>query len=199
MIELFINKLPADLPADFSFSMEYENEFFTKASEYSLDIELPLLGSPNNQKIFGNIHRVTTPKSNVNYEAVAYVNGRCVSHGYALILSVTDRSVKIQLVGNTSYVNSFCADMYIDEMILDSIYTPSIEALNWSNYFNMVYLNKAEFYKIFGSVDDTDAVLFWAFDEDPKELSSSSHAPQFGHCYPNRSQRSVVGTRIASL
>ena len=126
MIELFINKLPADLPADFSFSMEYENEFFTKASEYSLDIELPLLGSPNNQKIFGNIHRVTTPKSNVNYEAVAYVNGRCVSHGYALILSVTDRSVKIQLVGSTSYVNSFCADMYIDEMILYSIYKPSI-------------------------------------------------------------------------
>lgn len=185
MIELFINKLPADLPADFSFSMEYENEFFTKASEYSLDIELPLLGSPNNQKIFGNIHRVTAPKENVNYEAVAYVNGRCVSHGYALILSVTDRSVKIQLVGSTSYVNSFCADMYIDEMILDSIYTPSIGALNWTNYFNMVYLNKAEFYKMFGSVDDTDAVLFWAFDEDPKELSSSSHAPQFAHCYPN--------------
>ena len=133
MIELFINKLPADLPADFSFSMEYENEFFTKASEYSLDIELPLLGSPNNQKIFGNIHRVTTPKSNVNYEAVAYVNGRCVSHGYALILSVTDRSVKIQLVGNTSYVNFFTTETFIDEMDLGYAETPRIPKLKFSN------------------------------------------------------------------
>ena len=186
MIELFINKLPADLPADFSFSMEYENEFFTKASEYSLDIELPLLGSPNNQKIFGNIHRVTTPKSNVNYEAVAYVNGRCVSHGYALILSVTDRSVKIQLVGNTSYVNSFCADTFIDEMDLGYLEIPKIDSINWSNYWSTVHLKKGEFYKAFGSVDDTDAVLFWAFDKDPKDcLTSFPHSPIFNHYSPN--------------
>lgn len=187
MIELFINKLPADLPADFSFSMEYENEFFTKASEYSLDIELPLLGSPNNQKIFGNIHRVTTPKSNVNYEAVAYVNGRCVSHGYALILSVTDRSVKIQLVGNTSYVNSFCADTFIDEMDLGYLETPKIDALNWTDYWSTTLIGKAEFHKVFGSVDDTDVVLFWAFDEDPKEVGASyPHSPMFNHYYPNQ-------------
>ena len=187
MIELFINKLPADLPADFSFSMEYENEFFTKASEYSLDIELPLLGSPNNQKIFGNIHRVTTPKSNVNYEAVAYVNGRCVSHGYALILSVTDRSVKIQLVGNTSYVNSFCSENYIDEMDLGYLQTPSIDGLNWNNYWSSVILKKTEFSKVFGSVDDTDAVLFWAFDKDPKEFGASyPYGPVFNHYMPNQ-------------
>ena len=186
MIELFINKLPADLPADFSFSMEYENEFFTKASEYSLDIELPLLGSPNNQKIFGNIHRVTTPKSNVNYEAVAYVNGRCVSHGYALILSVTDKSVKIQLVGNTSYVNSFCADEYIDEMDLGYLEMPKIDSINWTNYWSTVNVKKTEFYKAFGSVDDTDAVLFWAFDKDPKDcLTSFPHSPIFNHYFPN--------------
>ena len=166
MIELFINKLPADLPADFSFSMEYENEFFTKASEYSLDIELPLLGSPNNQKIFGNIHRVTTPKSNVNYEAVAYVNGRCVSHGYALILSVTDRSVKIQLVGNTSYVNFFTTETFIDEMDLGYAETPRIPKLKFSN-LNSFSLPKTEFLKAFGSVDDTDMVFFWSFCKDP--------------------------------
>lgn len=186
MIELLINKLPADLPADFSFSMEYENEFFTKASEYSLDIELPLLGSPNNQKIFGSIHRVTTPKSNVNYEAVAYVNGRCVSHGYALILSVTDKSVKIQLVGNTSYVNSFCADEYIDEMDLGYLEMPKIDSINWTNYWSTVNVKKTEFYKAFGSVDDTDAVLFWAFDKDPKDcLTSFPHSPIFNHYFPN--------------
>lgn len=186
MIELFINRLPVDLPADFSFSMEYENEYFSKASEYSLDIELPLMGSPNNQKIFGNIHRVTSPKTNVNYEAVAYVNGRCVSHGYALILSVTDKTIKIQLVGNTSYFNSSSSDKYIDEMDLGYLEIPKIDALNWTNYWSTVNLRKGEFYKAFGSVDDTDVVLFWAFDKDPKDcLTSFPHAPQFNHYYPN--------------
>ena len=186
MIELFINKLPADLPADFSFSMEYENEFFTKASEYSLDIELPLMGSPNNQKIFGNIHRVTSPKSNVNYEAVAYVNGRCVSHGYAIILAVTDVSVKIQLVGNTSYVNYFTTDTYIDEMDLGYAETPRISKLTYSNYGGQVIIPKTDFFKTFGSVDDTDLVFFWAFCKDPKDLSSSlPFTPPFSHYYPN--------------
>ena len=185
MIELFINKLPADLPADFSFSMEYENEFFTKASEYSLDIELPLLGSPNNQKIFGNIHRVTTPKTNINYEAVAYVNGRCVSHGYALILSVTDKVVRIQLVGNTSYVNFFTTETFIDEIDLGYAETPRIPKLKFSN-LNSFSLPKTEFLKAFGSVDDTDMVFFWSFCKDPKDLDTTfPFTPEFTHYYPN--------------
>ena len=185
MIELFINKLPADLPADFSFSMEYENEFFTKASEYSLDIELPLLGSPNNQKIFGNIHRVTAQKKNVNYEAVAYVNGRCVSHGYALILSVNDMSVKIQLVGNTSYINFLSADTYIDEMDLGYASTPTFEKLNYSDFNGTIHLLQEDYHKGFGSVDDTDMLFFWAFYKDPKEMPDSSHSPIFVHGFPN--------------
>lgn len=194
MIELFINKLPADLPADFSFSMEYENEFFTKASEYSLDIELPLMGSPNNQKIFGNIHRVTTPKSNVNFEAVAYVNGRCVAHGYAIILAVTATSVKVQLVGNTSYVNYFTTDTYIDEMDLGFAETPRISELTYAN-LNRLTLPKTEFYKAFGSVDDTDMVFFWSFCKDPKDLATSfPSTPPFYHYYPNHPFPSFGGS-----
>ena len=182
MIELFINKLPADLPADFSFSMEYENEFFTKASEYSLDIALPLLGSPNNQKIFGNIHRVTAQKKNVNYEAVAYVNGRCVSHGYALILSVTDMSVKIQLVGNTSYINYLSADTYIDEMDLGYAVVPDFDKLSYTDMLNTAYIGQSEFHKAFGSVDEVDMVFFWAYYKDPKDIENAHFHP---HRFPN--------------
>lgn len=185
MIELFINKLPADLPAEFSFSMEYENEFFTKASEYSLDIELPLIGSPNNQKIFGNIHRVTTQKKNVNYEAVAYVNGRCVSHGYAIILGVTERTVKIQLVGNTSYINYLSADTYVDEMDLGVARTPTFDKFYYSDFTGTIHLLQADYHKGFGSVDDTDMLFFWAFYKDPKELPDTDHSPIFIHGYPN--------------
>ena len=168
MIELLINSQPVDLPADFSFSMEYENEFFTKASEYSLDITLPLEGSPNNQKIFGQIHRATTPKENTRLESAAYVNGRCVSHGYAIILSVTDKDIKIQLVGNTSYVNYAGADTYIDKMDLGMACLKKPEKLNWTG--GTTYVPQSEYHKAFGTVDDTDMVLFWAYYKDPKDI-----------------------------
>ena len=168
MIELLINGHPVDLPADFSFSMEYENEFFTKASEYSLDITLPLEGSPNNQKIFGQIHRATTPKENTRLESAAYVNGRCISHGYAIILSVTDKDIKIQLVGNTSYVNYAGADTYIDKMDLGMACLKKPEKLNWTG--GTTYVPQSEYHKAFGTVDDTDMVLFWAYYKDPKDI-----------------------------
>lgn len=175
MVDLLINGLSVDLPADFSFSMEYENEFFTKASEYSLDITLPLKDSPNNQKIFGHIHRVTTPKDNPHLESVAYVNGRCVSHGYAIVLSVTDTDVKIQLVGNTSHINYSGAETYIDEMDLGMAYCGKPNDLDtvsvWSGW---VHVPQSEYYKIFGSVDETDMVLFWAYYKDPKEIVDDS-------------------------
>lgn len=169
MIELLINGQPVDLPADFSFSMEYENEFFTKASEYSLDISLPLEGSPNNQKIFGQIHRATTPKENARLESAAYVNGRCVSHGYAIILSVTDKDIKIQLVGNTSYVNYAGADTYIDKMDLGMACIRKPDGFSWTGN-GYAYVPQSEYHKTFGSVDDTDMVLFWAYYKDPKDI-----------------------------
>ena len=178
MIELLIDNMPVDLPEGFSLDMEYENEFFTKASEYSLDIELPLLGSSNNRKIFGNINRMTIPKRNVNYEAVVYVNGRCVSHGYAIILSITNTIVKIQLVGNTSYVNFLGANTYIDEMDLGYAETPQFNNLTPTDWLTTAYINQGEYHKAFGSVDDTDMVFFWAYYKDPKDIVDSTFWPQ---------------------
>ncbi|MDO4756600.1 MAG: hypothetical protein Q4A54_09660 [Parabacteroides sp.] len=183
MIELLINSLPVDLPADFSFQMDYENEFFTKASEYSLDIELPLLGSPNNQKIFGNIHRSTTPKDNVNYEAVAYVKGRCVAHGSAIILGISDTIVRIQLVGNTSYINYFTSETYIDELDLGYAETGQFSDISNTEFLNTSYIPQSDFAKGFGSVDDTDMVLFWSYYKDPKEISDAHNI--FAQRHPN--------------
>lgn len=179
MTELLINKMAVDLPADFSFDMEYENELFTKASEYSLDIELPLEGSPNNQKIFGNINRLTTPKENVNLEAVAYVNGRCASYGYAIIVSVTDTTITIQLVGNTSYFNYYSSDTYIDEMDLGYAQNPKPSL--FTDGFHRYY-HSADFNKLWGSMDDAEMVFFWSYYKDPSTIVDSTYFPQR---YPN--------------
>lgn len=194
MIELLINSQPVDLPADFSFSMEYENEFFTKASEYSLDITLPLEGSPNNQKIFGQIHRATTPKENTRLESAAYVNGRCVSHGYAIILSVTDKDIKIQLVGNTSYVNYAGADTYIDKIDLGMACCKRPNKFDWTG--GITYVPQPEYYKLFGSVDDTDMVLFWAYYKDTKDIDADSFHLQR---YPNSPFPSFYSTDYSQM
>ncbi|MBQ8242984.1 MAG: hypothetical protein IJZ40_05885, partial [Bacteroidaceae bacterium] len=118
--------------------------------------------------IFGQIHRATTPKENTRLESAAYVNGRCVSHGYAIILSVTDKDIKIQLVGNTSYVNYAGADTYIDKMDLGMACLKKPEKLNWTG--GTTYVPQSEYHKAFGTVDDTDMVLFWAYYKDPKDI-----------------------------
>lgn len=192
MIELLINNLPADLPADFSFDMSYENEFFTNASEYSLDIELPLEGSPANRKIFGHLNRITTPKGETTFEVVGYANGRTVCYGYAVLLSISEKSVSIQLVGNTSYFNYYAADKYIDEMDLGYALVPQPEKLRMFEYDYHV----SEFRKLWGSVDDADMVLFWAFYKDPKEVVDSTWFPQR---VPNSPFPSFVESGDASM
>lgn len=168
MIELLINHQPAELPADFSFSMEYENEFFTKCSEYSLDIELPLKDSPANQRIFGQIHRITTAKQRITLPAEAYVGGRCVAYGEAIIISLTDLSVTIQLVGSTSYINYVGSDLYIDEMELMGRNSWSSNPFFGLDPHTPAYID--DFRWIAGSVDDSDMVLLWSFYKDPDEI-----------------------------
>ncbi|MGN0049289.1 MAG: hypothetical protein ACI37U_10420 [Bacteroides sp.] len=172
MIELLINHQPADLPADFSFSMEYENEFFTKSSEYSLDIELPLKGSAANQRIFGQLHRITSAKEAVTMPAEAYVGGRCVAYGEAIVISLTDLSVTIQLVGSTSYINYVGSDLYIDEMPIEDAANSFFMNKNIVDIMTGVGKScKESDYKILsGNVDDADMVFLWSFYKDPKDI-----------------------------
>ena len=54
MIELLINNTAAILPDGFSMELIYENTYFTKSSNYSLEVELPM---PANYHFFGSLHR----------------------------------------------------------------------------------------------------------------------------------------------
>lgn len=184
MIELLINHQPADLPADFSFSMEYENEFFTKSSEYSLDIELPLKGSAANQRIFGQLHRITSTKEAVTLPAEAYVGGRCVAYGEAIVISITDLTVTIQLVGSTSYINYVGSDLYIDEMQMEDASNSFFINKNIVDIMTGVGKScKENDYKILaGNVDEADMVFLWSFYKNPKEIVFDSFFLQY---HPN--------------
>ena len=180
MIELLINHQPAELPADFSFSMEYENEFFTKSSEYSLDIELPLKDSPANRRIFGQLHRITTAKKRITLPAEAYVGGRCVAYGEAIIISLTDLSVTIQLVGSTSYINYVGSDLYIDEMPMDDAVNPWFTHSDWVSIMTgyALYCNEPSYNLVAGSVDEADMVFLWSFYKNPQDVEMTTYRSQ---------------------
>lgn len=64
MIELFINNTLVDLPTDFSVEIQYDNPYFTKSSDFSLDVDIPLI-STNNRMIFGHINRLDVAKKDI--------------------------------------------------------------------------------------------------------------------------------------
>ena len=175
MIELIINNTKADLPEGNEIDMEYENELFTSSSEYSLDIELLLAGSTTNQLIFGNINRLTLSKDRPKYKAEIYCNGRCICNGYAVVLDCTDISVKIQMVGNTSYTNYISKDIYIDKMDLGYFFMKKFPDHTFDpTWRNIDYIQSNEYKYYFGSVDETDAVLFWAYYKDPNTITKDT-------------------------
>lgn len=59
MTELYIDGQLAVLPEGFSFTFTSENPYFTRSSNYSMDVELPM---PANYAIFKHINRLDVTK-----------------------------------------------------------------------------------------------------------------------------------------
>ena len=118
MTELHLNGLPAVLPSNFNIKVNHENVYLTAASQYTLEIELPLLGCPQNLAIFGHINRIDARRRAVTLSALLTASGKVILKGSALITSITRTSVKVQLLAGNSEFNFFGKGegMYINEM-----------------------------------------------------------------------------------
>jgi|GEM_PF-279927 len=200
MIQLLINGMAATLPSDFSFTMEYENEYFTKSGQYSLDIELPLSGDANNRRIFGNIQRITAPQRTTDYEARIISNGRIVFWGSAILLKNTETSVSLQLVGDTSYFNYEANDRYIDEMDLGlaRVLKPKDAFTSGSQDW---WIYAEDYPKLFGSVDQGDMVFMWSLYKDPATIEDGTFYLQRipNHPFPSINSLLVRGTHKGYL
>lgn len=121
MTEVYINGKLAVLMEDFNFNLIFENPYFKGISDYSYDIELPM---PANFGIFGHINILNIKKKRTFYEMEIRINGRVVIRGTAVVISVTERSVKVQIASGNSQMNMVYNDRYIDEM--DMIHTVDV-------------------------------------------------------------------------
>ena len=118
MIELYINKVLAELPPELSFTFVMENPYFTSSSNSTLTIELSM-NSLVNRKIFRHYNRLDTPKSVLSLPAVLINNNQVKLRGTAIVNSVTDETVSIQLVsGNSEFNFRTNDDVYIDRLDL---------------------------------------------------------------------------------
>lgn len=168
MISLLINGIQVDTPDDFSVDMRFDNPYFKKSEDYSLDIELAL-DSPNNHLLFGNIGRIDVSKQKLSFSALMLVNSSTVFKGKATIIKISNRSVSLQLLGGTSEVNYFSSEQMIDELPLAPLYM----GIPYKYAPDMWLVRENEHKTVFGSVDDSDMVMFDQYTIEEKLPKSS--------------------------
>ena len=64
MTELYIDGQLTALPEGFNITFTSENPYFTRSSNYSLDIELPM---PANHAIFKHVNRLDVTKKGLSF------------------------------------------------------------------------------------------------------------------------------------
>lgn len=152
MIELFLDGKPAVLKDNVSIKLTRENVYFTKSGSYTYDVELPLQ-CPENRAIFGSINRKDVEAQYQEFTALFRVDNKVLIDGRAVINSVTDTSVKVQLLGGNADMNFVKNgnEIYIDELDLGDwmtnvrIYTTNPEhSVYHGNAMGMMYLESED-------------------------------------------------------
>lgn len=123
MTELYINNKLVDLPTDFKITLVTENVYFSKASTYTYDIELPMAPLTNNARIFGSLNRLDKTASTAAMPARLIVDNKVILDGTAIIVGVKENSISVQLLQGNSELNwkSKYEKIYIDELDLGNI------------------------------------------------------------------------------
>ena len=123
MTQLYIDGHLCDLPTDFKITLVTENLYFSKASTYTYDIQLPIAPFSNNAKIFGNINRTDKRITTTTLPAQLIVDNKVIVNGVAVIVGTSDTSVSVQLMQGNSELNwkQRLEKIYIDELDLGNI------------------------------------------------------------------------------
>lgn len=124
MTQLYIDGHLCDLPTDFKITLVTENLYFSKASTYTYDIQLPIAPFSNNAKIFGNINRTDKRITTTTLPAQLIVDNKVIVNGVAVIVGTSDTSVSVQLMQGNSELNwkQRLEKIYIDELNLGTIW-----------------------------------------------------------------------------
>lgn len=118
MIQCIIDGHKAYPLSTSSIKVTYANQYVTDDGEYTYDITFPM-DILANREIFHNVSRFEVKKSVGKYDdCKLYCNGLLIMSGVGIILSVTQKEVKLQIVGGKSRIkfNEKMTKHYIDEI-----------------------------------------------------------------------------------
>lgn len=96
-----------------------ENPYFTQSESYTLDVTLPM-DILENRQFFGNLQRIEQSKQTSIMTCRLTVDNKPLLQGSAKVTQITDKDVKVQLIGGISEIKFLSNEnkTYIDEMEL---------------------------------------------------------------------------------
>ena len=156
MLQLLLNNTPATLKTGTTFKLTRVNPYFDDQGDYTLEVQLPLQGCPQNLAIFGPLHRPEMAHTALIGQRLKMqlIAPPVTLDGYATITAITNTEVKVQLTaGKSTLLNAQGADsQYIDELPLGHVWEPQ-------GFVSDPTVR-------FGSVNETDAVIFPLYSEE---------------------------------
>lgn len=116
---LFLNDRQVYPAAQQNIKLTRENPYFSDSESYTLDVSLPM-DILENRSFFGNLQRMERSKRAEAMTCRLLVDNRPVIVGSAKVTQVTEKEVKVQLLGGRSEVNFLSEnnDDYVDTLPL---------------------------------------------------------------------------------
>nr|DAX18761.1 MAG TPA: hypothetical protein [Caudoviricetes sp.] len=117
MIELYLNNERVFTDTSQTVKVTKENPYFTQSGSYTLDVNIPM-DILENRRFFKNIQSLPVTKKTEKMDANLIVDNHLLLSGSAVINSISDTTVKVQLLGGNSDVNFIAnnGDVYIDDI-----------------------------------------------------------------------------------
>ncbi len=149
MVNLYLNGTEVFFDNNKAVKVTKENPYFTQSGSYTLDVDIPM-SIYQNALFFKHLNRLEVKKRPVRMSAVLVADNHPLLTGSAIINSITDKIVKLQLVGGNSDINyrARFEGVYIDEIdygVLTSIPGTERHSFNGSRqggtYLGLTYIN----------------------------------------------------------
>lgn len=118
MLKCYINGKVAVPSISSNIKVTYENPFVKDSGSYTYDIEFPL-SIASNRDVFGSLDRLEVGKQVSDFEdCQLYEMNTLIIAGKGTVNSITETSVKMQIVGGTSKIkyNARFSSHFIDEI-----------------------------------------------------------------------------------
>lgn len=129
MFRLTLNNSPVIMKKGTQFKFTRENAMLTDSGDYTLDVTLPLRGCLPNIRALGSIHRMEMSKVALAGREYAFhlLADELSVEGTAVVTSVSNEEVKLQLLAGRSETNFKMTDaedkdLYIDELDLGTVW-----------------------------------------------------------------------------